>query len=74
MLQVELALLASIQSISTTKVGRDNITFGVFGYIRERGVWHRDEWWTVRAVDCSGGTAVGSWSIIFIVRVRGSRT
>ena len=45
---------ASTQILSTTKVGRAYITFfGIFVYIRVRGVCHRDEWWTVGAIDCA---------------------
>ena len=58
-----------------------NITFfGIFGYIRVRGVCHRDEWGTVGAIDCSSGAAAGGWSssfgwsIIFCQRVRGTST
>ena len=74
-------MLAATQIISTTKVGRANITFfGISGYIWVRGVCHRDEWWTVRAIDGSReqqpavGAAALAGASFFRLRVRGTTT
>ncbi|CAM9271732.1 unnamed protein product, partial [Laminaria digitata] len=47
-------------------LGRANIIFfGIFGYIRVRGICHRDKWFKAGAIDSSSGAAACFWSSKF---------